>query len=129
MTEEIRPICLYIETCLDRKEGTRDCAKCEHHLNYWTEVMIRDMEKNITRLEQENKELRAEIESFMNGDYCADGCKKMNNAFCDAHTAIINENNKLRSALKEIKSLVRGHKVADEVRLKSILDKINEVLE
>ena len=76
MTEEIRPICLYVETCLDRKEGTRDCAKCEHHLNYWTEVMIRDMEKNIKRLEfelkvtkadykaseQENKELKEEIQ-------------------------------------------------------------------
>lgn len=61
MTEEIRPICLYVETCLDRKEGTRDCAKCEHHLNYWTEVMIRDMEKNINRLEQENKELKSDV--------------------------------------------------------------------
>lgn len=60
MTEEIRPICLYVETCLDRKEGTRDCAKCEHHLNYWTEVMMRDMEKNIARLEQENKSLYEE---------------------------------------------------------------------
>ena len=35
---------------------------------------------------------------------------------------------KYKNALEEIKSLVRGHKVADEVRLKSILDKINEVL-
>lgn len=60
MTEEIRPICLYVETCLDRKEGKRDCAKCEHHLSYWIEVMIRDMEKNIKRLEQENKWQRDE---------------------------------------------------------------------
>lgn len=65
MTEEIRPICLYVETCLDKKEGTRDCVKCEHHLNYWTEVMIRDMEKTITRLEQENKELSFAIEKCL----------------------------------------------------------------
>ena len=64
MTEELRPICLYVETCLDRKKGKRDCAKCEHHLNYWTEVMIRDMEKNITRLEQENKELKKRLDSY-----------------------------------------------------------------
>lgn len=64
MTEEIRPICLYIETCLHKKEGTRDCNKCEHHLNYWTEVMIRDMEKNIDRLKQENEKLNTTIYSL-----------------------------------------------------------------
>ena len=69
----------------------------------------------------------AEIESFMNGDYCANGCKKMNNAFCDAHTAIINENNKLRSALEEIRELAKNGNAIDGIRLK-ILDKINEVL-
>lgn len=112
MTEEIRPICLYVETCLDKKEGTRDCAKCEHHLNYWTEVMIRDMEKNIKRLEQENKGL------------------------LEARNHFMGVNLKYFNALEEIKgtvqkgmySLRKGYGREYQDTLSNIFNKINEVL-
>lgn len=96
-------------------------------------------QKKIARLEQENKELRAKIESFMNGDYCADGCKKMNNAFCDAHTAIINENNNYRSALEKIRDLCTHYENTNDKCVTNcyahfivtdlIQNKIKEVLE
>ena len=131
MIEEIRPICLYVETCLDRKEGTRDCAKCEHHLNYWTEVMIRDMEKNINRLEQENKELKSDV-------------LKWQKAFSRQYQ--INENKgyskaeeNYRSALEEInitvKQLLQGvssnciNNTPYLTALSLIENKINEVLQ
>lgn len=37
-------------------------------------------------------------------------------------------NNRYKQALEEIRKLIKGHKVADEVRLKSIITKIDEVL-
>lgn len=40
--------------------------------------------------------------SFMNGDYCAEGCKKMNNAFRDAHKGILEENEKLKKYIKDL---------------------------
>lgn len=89
--------------------------------------------KQLKRLEQENKELRTEIKSFMNGDYCADGCKKMNNAFRDAHTSIVNKNNKYHSALEEINLILNELEqqydyMTDYSEIKEIQDKINEAL-
>lgn len=54
--------------------------------------------KQLKRLEQENEELKEELASFMNGDYCAKGCKKMNNAFQDAHKCILEESERLYSS-------------------------------
>lgn len=141
MTEEIRPICLYIETCLDKKEGTRDCAKCEHHLNYWTEVMIRDMEKNITRLEQANKKLKKDVQLFKCLDTfgeseCHCACRCLGNEFCeDADKKI----NKYRSALEEIREILEYYANSwldekqyqikyDAETAQRGVDKINEVL-
>ena len=66
---------------------------------------------DVAILEQENKELK---------EYS----KRMENQ----RENYYKEYNKYRSALEEIRNLVRGHKIVDEVRLKSILDKINEAL-
>ena len=130
MTEEIRPICLYVETCLDKKEGTRDCAKCEHHLNYWTEVMIRDMEKNINRLEQENKELKEENMKLLFG-------KGALIKLCDNLTKIIDEKkekeSKLWQALEEIRNycnrIEQGSVIGtQDCLINSIKNITNEVL-
>jgi predicted RNase H-like nuclease (RuvC/YqgF family) len=66
---------------------------------------------NIKRLEQERNELKQENELFR-----------------QAHKAEQDRRRKYENALEEIRKLVKGHKVADEVRLKSILDEINECI-
>lgn len=43
----IRPLCLYEETCLHKREKTKKCSECWHHENYWIEVSLRDLEKNL----------------------------------------------------------------------------------
>ena len=43
----IRPLCLYEETCLHKKEKTKKCSECWHYENYWIEVTLRDLEKNL----------------------------------------------------------------------------------
>lgn len=58
--------------------------------------------KQKARLEQENERLKEEFTSFMNGDYCAESCKKMNNAFQDAHKGILKENEELKNILTNI---------------------------
>ena len=58
--------------------------------------------KQLKRLEQENERLKEEFTSFMNGDYCAESCKKMNNAFQDAHKGILKENEELKNILTNI---------------------------
>ena len=102
-----------------------DVAGCEHHLStgYCQLQMIfqgmvlklpfgKHLEcnlcdkdcyyKQLKRLEQENERLKEEFTSFMNGDYCAESCKKMNNAFQDAHKGILKENEELKNILKDI---------------------------
>jgi hypothetical protein len=64
--------------------------------------------RQYTELKQENKELR-------------------DSKFKELDRALEAED-KYKSALEEIRELVKGHKVADEVRLKSILDEINECI-
>ena len=102
-----------------------DVAGCEHHLStgYCQLQMIfqgmvlklpfgKHLEcnlcdkdcyyKQLKRLEQENERLKEEFTSFMNGDYCAENCKKMNNAFQDAHKGILKENEELKNILTNI---------------------------
>lgn len=106
-----------------------------------------ELSAKVVELEQENKKLKEEVASFMNGDYCANGCKKMNNTFRDAHTIFINQNNTYRSALQEIRDNFMcfrscmipfhignknnmPHSMADAIQdyCESIKNKINEAL-
>ena len=52
---------------------------------------------------EENERITEENNSFMNGEYCANGCKKMNNAFLDVHKCLIQENERLKEENKKLK--------------------------
>jgi len=109
-----------------------DKAKSEQHLQWQqrcTEIRNEDL-KQIDELKQENKQIKKDVQLFKCLDTfgeseCHCACRCLGNEFCEDADKKINT---YRSALEEIRNLVKGHKIADEVRLKSILDKIEEVL-
>ena len=137
---EDNPDCYYKQ--LKRLEQERDkliefCiqldkAKSEQHLQWQqrcTEIRNEDL-KQIDELKQENKQIKKDVQLFKCLDTfgeseCHCACRCLGNEFCEDADKKINT---YRSALEEIRNLVKGHKIADEVRLKSILDKIEEVL-
>lgn len=55
-------------------------------------------EKKCIKLEQENERLKEVNDSFMSGEYCANGCKKMNNAFQD----LIQKNEQLKEESEQL---------------------------
>ena len=102
---KIMPICAIHELSIACHDKVN---KCKYYKLY----------KQLKRLEQENKELKEE-----NIEYDEElAIEKL------SHKSDLETLERYRSALEEIKNLVKGHKVADEVRLKSVLNKINEVL-
>lgn len=58
--ECVRPICLYEETCLHKKEKTRKCEECVHHIDYLQEVILKETKEKLekaTRKLEKIKEL------------------------------------------------------------------------
>ena len=79
----------------------RLCSRVENGMMRCDEYLECEF-KYIDVLKEENERLKEELASFMNGDYCAEGCKKMNNAFRDAHKGILEENEKLKEYIKDL---------------------------
>ena len=103
---------------LDCKNGTnstlvseRDKFKEEKN-KYYQQTL--DDEIVINELVQENEELKNKVEQILKPVYLPN---------IEEETI-----NKYKQALEEIRKLIKGHKVADETRLKSIIAKIDEVL-
>ena len=80
------------------------CSRVENGMMRCDEYLECEF-KYIDALKEENERLKEELASFMNGDYCAEGCKKMNNAFRHAHKGILEENEKLKKTIEKIKAL------------------------
>ena len=91
------------------------------------------LEKQLKRKEQECKKLKKELASFMNGDYCANGC------------SLKQQLDKLKQTLTEIKDIAKNScclqptsdceeykncdecsRTSDDVTAKQILQKISE---
>ena len=103
---------------LDCKNGTistlvseRDKFKEEKN-KYYQQTL--DDEIVINELVQENEELKNKVEQILKPVYLPN---------IEEETI-----NKYKQALEEIRKLIKGHKVADETRLKSIIAEIDEVL-
>lgn len=74
--------------------------------------------KQLKRKEQECDKLKKELFSFMNGDYCAEGCEKMNNAFRDAHKCILEEKEELKVLFKDLsyENQKLGYKIEEQTK-------------
>lgn len=58
--------------------------------------------KTSEKIFEENERLKEESASFMNGDYCVESCKKMNNAFRDVHKAILKQDEELKQKYEKL---------------------------
>lgn len=84
-----------------------------------------DIKGEFFKVKKENERLKEVNDSFMSGEYCANGCKKMNNTFQD----LIQKNEQYRKALQEIREIAKetmntGVMIAPHL----IIAKINEVI-
>lgn len=117
----------------------KECLKCFQTpeaikaLTFYKTGEFDLQEKRCIKLEQENKELKIYIESnkqqveeaemlVMDNDRLQQEVENLKNI-------IYYDVEKYRSAFKEIKRMVKGHKIADEARLQVIKGLINKVLE
>ena len=107
-------------------DRTRDCINCvrvTYHSLYSLNFDNQErLQKKIKHKEQECKKLKKELASFMNGDYCANGC------------SLKQQLDKLKQTLAEIKEIAErislpmgtgksGNRV---ILAKQILQKISE---
>lgn len=68
--------------------------------------------------EQECEELKEQLTDFMNGEYCANGCKKMQTQYKEYHCKLIKQLDQLKASKEQA-----------EQKLNKIKDKCNETLE
>lgn len=64
---------------------------------------ILDLQEQLNHKEQECEELKTQTSNFMNGEYCANGCKKMHKQFKKVHNNLVEENKKLKQECEELK--------------------------
>lgn len=88
-----------------------------------------DIKGEFFYIKKENERLKEENDSFMSGEYCANGCKKMNNTFQD----LIQKNDQYRQVLQEIREIAGFHTSKDDSEdvqsdMQDIIAKINEVI-
>ena len=95
---------------------------------------ILDLQEQLKHKEQECEKLKTQTSNFMNGEYCADGCKKMYKQFAKAHNNLVEENKKLKqecqnlintqyyfkNELKKYKKAVRKYKVVLQDKIKRL---------
>ena len=115
MTEEIIIDGCNVAECNFYTKGISDfCVEKD-----WYCADIKDCYyKQLQRLKAENEELKRENEILIEKAY-----RNADRIYLEEK-----ENNKLYEALEEIRDYIKGHKIADEARLKGIENIINEVL-
>ena len=64
--------------------------------------------KQLSRKTQECEELEKQLTDFMNGEYCANGCAKMQTQYKEYHTKLITDKNKAEQKLKRIKEIAEN---------------------
>ncbi len=68
----------------------------------------KSLQSELQAEKERNEKLKTELCSFMNGDYCANGCGKMKNQFVEVHEMIATQCEKYKQALEEIKEIASG---------------------
>lgn len=64
--EYIRPLCLYENTCLDKKQKTRDCKTCVHHTDYWAEVTQKELTEKVEKYKQKLEKIKEIVTDEIN---------------------------------------------------------------
>lgn len=124
-------------------DRTRDCINCvrvTYHSLYSLNFDNQErLQKKIKHKEQECKKLKKELTSFMNGDYCANGCSlrqqldqlKVENEILKEKLVISSNSDKktlkIIQTLAEIKELCKRQDLNQGSRCIQILQKISEV--
>ena len=113
MTEEI--IIDECFNCKKKKDIADNWRNCKLKCSYKYKRREND---EITRLKQENEELKGRCQKLSEDLSCSNGCLRNK-----IDIEII-----YRSALEEIKNIITQEVVTNNKKLRAILDKINEVL-
>ena len=121
-------------SCIACKEHNTKLNFCKNNPNCYFKQLQRLKEEN-ENLKYENEVLKIKYEAIkqINGSLMEGISKdvlKFSHEYIEKEQTkrLKKENKELKQALEEIKKLIKGHKVADETRLKSIITKIDEVL-
>lgn len=96
----------YCKNCYELTEKLQakeqECKKIKDKNQYMKDY-IKTVETSRNELEQECEKLKTQTSNFMNGEYCANGCKKMHKQFKKVHNNLVEENKKLKQECEELK--------------------------
>ena len=99
-----------------------DVSECKHYKNKncIADYLLTDMDfseakcelckdcdfKQLARKTQECEELKEKLTDFMNGEYCANGCAKIQTQYKEYHYKLIKEIDQLKTENEELKKIL-----------------------
>lgn len=97
------------------KQLTRKSQECEMWKNLTVDngAVALKYQQQLDQLKVKCEELEKQLTDFMNGEYCANGCAKMQTQYKEYHTKLITDKKKAEQKLEKIRQVCAETKDVD----------------
>ena len=107
--------------------NTDDYRKCslrgkDDNCDEIKDCFVKELLGKLAQKEQECESLKKQLIDFMNGEYCANGCAKMQSQYIEFHNNLVHQLDKLKAEKEEIKKYLG-------ISSKTIMERLEELQE